>query len=147
MKAKLFLSAVYIVSSFAVQAQVRKIPAAVTEAFRNRYPHAENVEWRDKLSFFEADFDLNNNEMAAKFSTNGDWQGTERSIEFNDLPAAVKDGFSKSKCADWDVKIVTEIQTMAEPLQYRITVKKNSLQKKNLLFSSGGRLIKEGVAL
>lgn len=147
MKTKIVLSFLFIAASFAIHAQVRKIPAAVTEAFRNRYPHAINVEWKDKLSFFEADFELNNSEMAAKFSSAGDWQGTERNIEFDDIPASVKEGFEKSKCADWEVKNVTEIQTMAEPLQYRITVKKGGLQKKNLLFSSGGRLLKENIAL
>ena len=147
MTKKTFLFSAMLLFSISIIAQVRKIPAAVTEAFRNRYPHAVNVEWKDRLSCFEADFELNNSNMVTKFSTDGSWQSTERDIDFNDLPATVKDGFSKSKCADWEIKNITEVQTMAEPLQFKMIVKKGSLQKKSLLFASNGKLMKEGVAL
>ena len=147
MTKKTFLFSAMLLFSLSIIAQVRKIPATVTEAFRNRYPHAVNVEWKDKLSCFEADFELNNSNMVTKFSADGNWQSTERDIYFNDLPATVKDGFSKSKCADWQVKSIIEVQTMAEPLEYRLTVKKGSRQKKNLVFASNGKLIKEGVTL
>ncbi len=38
-------------------AQVRSVPASVTEAFKTKYPSASNVEWKDKLSAFVAVFD------------------------------------------------------------------------------------------
>lgn len=147
MSKKVLLSVFYISAVFILNAQVRKIPASVTEAFRNRYPHAINVAWKDKISCFEADFQLNSSEMSVKFSSDGIWQGTEREITFAKLSEIVKDGFFKSKYADWEVKNITEVQTMAEPIQYKLIVKKGSLQKKNLLFSASGKLIKDGITL
>ncbi len=40
MKFKLTLLLILLISGFA-QAQIRKIPAAVTEAFKARYPHVD----------------------------------------------------------------------------------------------------------
>lgn len=144
---KLFLSVACVALAAGVSAQMRKIPATVTEAFRNRYPHAVNVAWKDKISFFEADFQLNNSDMIAKFSSDGNWQSTEREMDLSALPQTVKDGFSKSKYADWTVQTVTEVQENTQPLQYKITVKKSGLQKKNLVFSAAGKLIKECIVL
>src|SRR5205809_695513 len=93
-------------------AQIREIPAAVTDAFKSRYPHAENVAWKDKLTYFEAGFNLNNKEMEGDFSKKGEWRSSEAKINFDDLQASVKDGFSKSKYADWTRGSVTEIQRM-----------------------------------
>ena len=52
-------------------AQIRKIPSQVTEALKAKYPTAEKVEWKDKLTFFEAAFVLNGSEMTAYFSNSG----------------------------------------------------------------------------
>lgn len=127
--------------------QIRKIPAEVTDAFAARYPHAERVSWRDKISFFEAEFILNGFEMRAGFGSKGDWQHTERKIKFTELPAAVADGFSKSRYTDWEKSSVVEIDASAEPVMYRILVKKNNVQKKYLFFSASGKLNREALTL
>ena len=73
-----------LVSSVATQAQLRKIPADVTEVFKTRYPHAERVSWKDKISSFQATFFLNETEMTANFGSEGDWERTERKIKFEE---------------------------------------------------------------
>ena len=128
-------------------AQIRKIPAEVTDAFAARYPHAEKVEWKDKLQYFEASFELNASQISADFSSKGVWQGSERTMNFDELPDEVKDGFAKSKYADWDKKSVTEVQELGKPLQYKITTAKTNLQKKNLFFDANGKLLKDNIAL
>ncbi|MEP6467348.1 MAG: PepSY-like domain-containing protein [Parafilimonas sp.] len=128
-------------------AQLRKIPADVTDAFTSRYPHATRVEWKDKLQYFEADFKLNGADITASFSSKGDWEGSERAISFDDLPDEVRDGFSKSKYADWKKNSMTETQELGKPLQYRISVQKSGIQKKNLYFDTNGKLLKESIAL
>lgn len=130
-----------------VLAQVRKVPASVTEAFKAKYPSASNVEWKDKLSGFTATFDNNGGHYDARFNNKAAWQYTEQSIEESALPASVKDGLAKSKWADWKVESVTKIELPGDKVQYRVQVVKSELQKKNLLFNSEGRLLKDNVTL
>jgi len=135
-----------LISGFA-EAQIRKIPAAVTEAFKARYPHAEKVVWKDEITSFEAQFTLNGFAMTADFNSKGEWQNSEKKIKFTDLPAAVNDGFKKSKYADWETTNIVEIDKNSESLQYRIEVKKSAVQKKYLFFDTNGRLIRDAITI
>ena len=128
-------------------AQFRKIPAEVTDAFKIRYPHAEKVEWKDKVSSFEAGFILNDFEMSANFSCKGEWERSEKKIKFADLPQEVADGFEKSKYTDWEKSSTIEIDESGEPLIYRVLIKKSGVQKKYLYFDTNGRLKKEALTL
>src|SRR5690606_35907422 len=85
-------------------AQIRKIPAAVTEAFEARYPDAQQVEWRDKLSAFTASFELKSVAYQASFNSGGEWLQTEHEVDADDLPDPVQDGFEKSRFADWNLE-------------------------------------------
>ena len=146
MKRSLLLLSFFSLVSLA-NAQLRKIPASVTDAFAARYPHATSVEWKDKLQYFEASFQLNGASISADFSSNGEWQNSERTMTYDQLPEEVKDGFQKSRYADWQKNSITEIQELGKPLQYRVVVQKSGLQKKNLYFDTNGRLMKENLAL
>jgi hypothetical protein len=128
-------------------AQLRKIPAEVTEALKSKYPEAASVAWKDKISAFSASFELNGEKYEARFSSKGDWQYTEKEIAENDLPAEVKDGLNKSKYADWQLRTVYNIDLPDNKLQFRIQVSKSDLQKKNLFFSSEGQLLKDNITL
>ena len=144
---KAFFFCLFFSVLFFANAQIRKIPAEVTDAFTARYPHATKVEWRDKLHYFEASFQLNGSSIMASFSSNGEWEGSERELDFNQLPDEVRDGFLKSKYADRQKKDIYELQELGKPLQYRISVQKSGIQKKNLYFDVNGRLLKEAMAL
>ena len=132
----------------ALSAQIRKIPASVTDAFKSRYPHAENVEWKDRLSYFEADFILNGATVSADFSNKGEWKSSESKSTYEALPATVKDGFSKSKYADWKTGSVAEIQEMGKGVKYKVYVEKNEpFQKKFLWFNANGKLVKDAIGI
>jgi len=129
-------------------AQVRKLPAEVTEAFRQKYPMAKNVEWRDRLSGFTAVFDLDNVHYEAKFTNKGFWQSTENKIVDADIPASVKDGFNKSKYAEeWTIKTAYKIALREDKTQYRLEIEKNDIQKKHLYFDPNGRLLRDNITL
>jgi hypothetical protein len=129
-------------------AQVRKLPAEVTEAFRQKYPMAKNVEWRDRLSGFTAVFDLDSAHYEAKFTNKGFWQSTENKIKEADIPAAVKDGFQKSKYAEeWTIKNAYKIALREDKTQYRLDIEKNDIQKKHLFFEPSGRLLRDNITL
>lgn len=130
-----------------VLAQVRSVPATVTEAFKNKYPNASNVEWKDKLSGFNAIFDNNGSHLEARFNNKAVWQYTEEKVGEAGLPEAVKDGYAKSKWAEWKIENVTKIELPGNKVQYRVLVVKSDLQKKNLLFNSEGRLLKDNITL
>jgi len=144
---KKILLFLFLAAGISTQAQIRKIPAAVTESFKSKYPHAANVEWKDKLTAFVANFDEGSAKFEAKFSTKGEWQQTDHATTEADLPAAVKDGLSKSKYADWKANEFYTRDLPGNKTQYRISVEKSDLQKKNLLFSSEGQLLKDSMTL
>ena len=133
-------------------AQFRKIPADVTSALKDKFPNAQKVEWKDKLSYFEANFEDNGVPTTADFSSKGEWQQTERGLTWNDTPDAVKDGFKKSKysdSSDWKMgETVTKIVKSDNSTHYRIYVDKvGGIQKKYLYFDPIGQLEKESFTL
>ncbi len=127
--------------------QVRKIPASVTGAFKEKYPHATNVEWRDKVTGFAATFDENGKHREAKFNSKGVWEETEVMINEEEMPGAVKGGLEKSKYSDWEVKKVRRIEMPGDVVQFKVEVEKSDIQKKNLLFSSDGKLLKDNITI
>lgn len=128
-------------------AQIRKIPAEVTNAFTAKYPNASSVEWRDKLSKYTASYQLDSGSYVATFSNKGEWESTEEGIEAEELPEAVNEGFDKSKYTDWEKNQVTRIELPNDEIQYRIEIKKGDIKKRNLYFSSEGRLLKDKLTL
>ncbi|MBO9564137.1 MAG: PepSY-like domain-containing protein [Niastella sp.] len=148
---KSIITSLILVLTFALTnnalAQVRSVPATVTEAFKSKYPSASNVEWKDKLSGFTATFDNNGGHYEARFNNKAAWQYTEEKVGEAGLPAAVKDGYAKSKWAEWKIESVTKIELPGDKVQYRVLVVKSDLQKKNLLFNSEGRLLKDNITL
>lgn len=132
---------------FTANAQIRKIPAEVTNSFSEKYGEAKNVEWKDKLSNFAATFELNGDKYEAKFNKKGEWINTEKELDVNDLPDNVKDGLAKSKYADWELKSLYKIDLPDDKTQYRVHVVKTSVQQKNLLFNSAGKLLKDNLTL
>jgi hypothetical protein len=128
-------------------AQIRKIPAEVTESFKQKYAAASNVSWKDRLSSFVAEFELEGKKHAAYFDDDGAWKQTDVLIGESDLPAAVNDGFQKSKYTDWTIDRVERIDSPEGQARYRVQVKKGDIRKKNLLFNSEGRMIKDKLTI
>lgn len=124
-------------------AQIRKIPAEVTGSFTEKYPNATTVEWRDKLTSFSASFNLDGTDYVATFSNKGVWENTEQGFDKEALPQQVQDGFEKSRYADWEVIQVNKIDMPDDVVQYKITVGKGDINKRNLYFNSKGRMLKD----
>ncbi|HWB94826.1 MAG TPA: PepSY-like domain-containing protein [Puia sp.] len=149
---KTFFVLLSFVALFAVNhadAQFRSLPGAVTDSFKVKYPAAKDVSWSDKVSAFQATFTQGGDRMVARFSKDGQWQSSTKTIAKDALPAAVRDGLSKSKYAgaEWEIRFVTVKYLPGEVTQYIVQVQKSDIQKKNLTFSSGGRLLKDSNTL
>lgn len=133
--------------ALAATAQIRKIPAAVTESFKQKYGAATNVEWKDRLTSYVATFEHDGKKHDAYFDDDGAWKQTETIIDQDDLPAAVNEGFQKSKYTDWSIDRVEKIDKPDNTIEYRLQIKKGDIRKKNLLFNSEGRLLKDKITV
>jgi hypothetical protein len=133
-------------TSIQVSAQLRKIPAEVTDAFKDKFPDAANVEWKDKLTGFEANFKIADGSYEARFNNKGEWQETEKIMEPASIPAAVKDGYDKSKYTAWELKELSYLEKK-DTTYYRVLVRKNEFEKKYLFFDDKGKLLKEQITL
>jgi hypothetical protein len=115
-------------------AQIRKIPAAVTESFSEKFPNAKNIQWGDRITVFEATFNMNDHKYQASFNSDGDWKKTEKFLNDDEVPSTVKDGLSKSKYSDWEIKANVEVTQDDDSLQYRLFAKKKRSSEKVLIF-------------
>jgi hypothetical protein len=129
--------------SFTASAQIGSIPSAVTDSFKVRYPNAIRVSWKDKITVYLATFSLDNADQEARFNRKGEWQSTEKTMKQSDLPADVKDGLDKSLYWDWKVEDVYVRYIPGNTTQYHLVVNGGGLQKRNLIFSNEGRMIKD----
>ncbi|RXK83092.1 PepSY-like domain-containing protein [Filimonas effusa] len=131
-----------------VMGQIRKMPSEVTNAFKEMFPKAENVSWKDNLTSWHAEFTNGGVETHAWFTSKGEWKETNKMMAFEALPEAVKDGLEKSKYHEWTPGEVAEVTKKDKSLQYRIYVEKSSLvQKKYLYFNAKGQLQREAQTL
>jgi hypothetical protein len=150
MKKRAYISGLILLLTFFATnsfAQIRKIPAEVTNAFTEKYPNAKSVEWRDKLSGFTATFSQDSTNYMASFNNKGEWEYTEESIDEEELPEVVKDGFDKSRYHDWNVNLVSRIEMPNDEVQYKLEVGKGDIKKRNLYFNSEGRMLKDKLTL
>lgn len=145
--ARMFFLAGFILVSIFSLAQVREIPESVKETFSSQYPEAENVTYEDNLVSVQIHFQLNGEKMIAAYNNKGRWKDTEKDWSFDQLPETVKDGFQKSKYADWKVTETKIIYRPGGTDRYRIKAEKNDIQKKHVFFNSAGRLVDDSITL
>lgn len=147
MKRIILLSISAMLISIVTFAQMRSIPGEVTEAFKEKFPDAKLVSWKDNLANFEADFTDNGYTYEVKFNSKGEWLETAKKVEFKELNEDIKDGFQKSKYNEWEVRGVKEITAKDKELVYRILIRKSGVEKKYLFYNKSGQLKKEALAL
>lgn len=145
--ARLLIITIFTLFSSMAFSQVREIPQEVKETFTNQYPQAEDVNYEDNLVSVHVIFTQNGERMVAYYSNKGKWKETEKDWTFEKSPEEVKDGFKKSKYAEWKVVDTKIIYRPGGSDRYKIKVEKNDLQKKNLYFNKAGRLTEEAITL
>ncbi len=144
---RIVIAAVTILLGVTAMAQVREIPKIVEETFANQYPSAEDVDFKDQLLKVEVHFTWKGEKMMATYTNKGLWKGTEKDLDFEKLAEEVKDGFEKSKFADWEVTETAVLYLPGGSEQYRFRVRKSDVQKKYLFFNKSGRLLREAITL
>lgn len=153
MKKLLYLTLIFgaLFTAAGAQAQFGSIPGLVTDSFKVKYPNANTVNWSSKIGgTYQATFTLDKEKHTAKFNKKGEWQNTTKEISKEAMPAPLKDGLAKSKYADsteWEIRSVTVRYLPGSITQYIILIAKNDIQKRSLLFSKDGQLMKDGNTL
>lgn len=145
---RIFILFVALVLAFSSFAQIRRTPAAVTDAFEKQYPNASKVQYEDNLINVQVHFVTDSGKMTAKYNSDGEWKETEKELNYDLLPKDVKTGFEKSKYSvDWKVTETVIIYMPRNEIRYRLKVEKNDLQKKYLFFDKNGRLIRDSLTI
>lgn len=125
-------------------AQLIKVPDLVKQAFDKQYPDAKEVDWKGGLDYHTVTFKLSDKKYKATYTKDGNWNATETTIAFEELPKSVQLSFGASNYKAWTVKEVAEIvKPRAEANEYKVTVQKSAINKKILMFDAKGRLYEE----
>lgn len=146
-KFSILIAVIVITFSFSAGAQIREIPKEVTKVFANQYPKASNIDYKDQLISVDVHFTQDGEQMIASYSNKGLWKGSEKTWSYEKLSEMIKDGFQKSKYADWEVKETAVVYMADGSERYRLKVEKNEIQKKYLYFNPKGRLIRDSITL
>lgn len=113
----------------------------IQEAFINKYPNAQRVEWEKKYDHYVADFYLDGIEREAWINSQGEWVMTESDIRFNDLPEAIQTAFQASEYKTWKVDDVDLLERVEMDPVYVIEVEQGK-QEFDLYYAEDGTLIK-----
>lgn len=140
---------IFIVSCWmnTTSAQVTKVPPTAKENFIRQYPAATDAVWYNDIVEVNVRFELDGKKMSALYSNKGIWKNTLQDATYEQLPAAIIDGFNKSKYVE---RSVTETKIAFYPgnvTLYRIKAEKNDIEKKYLFFNEKGRLVRDALTL
>ena len=118
-------------------------PSNITEALKQVYPAAQNVEWEMKGAYYVADCWVSNDELEVWFDANANWVMTENELNSIDqLVPAVYTAFMDSKYNAWVVTDVYVLTFPQNPMESVIQVKQGS-QRYALYFLQEGGLLHE----
>ena len=117
--------------------------ANITEALKQLYPNAQNVEWEMKGDYYVADCWVTGDELDVWFDANANWVMTENELDSIDqLVPAVYTGFRNSNYSSWVVTDVFVLTYPQHPTESVIQVKQGNLRFA-LYFSQEGGLLHE----
>lgn len=138
-----------LVVAFCAPSQAQKlkadqVPAAVTNAFKSKYPAIEKVKWEieDEVNY-EGEFKLDGKETSVKFDKSGNWLETETEMKVADLPKAVKDGLNKS-FAGYKVLEAEHVEVPDNKTFYEVKIERGPEQM-DVKVSSAGEIIDKEV--
>lgn len=144
MKAKivciLFLLVIAADTMFASGAGIKpKVPQAVLDAFKAKYPLVKDIEWEKEGDNYEAEFEMGKSEYEASFTATGQWLETEQEVGVEDLPAAVYTAFNTAYPNAKKVEI-EKIETHNQVIKYKFEFKEGR-KKKEVVYDSKGELM------
>jgi len=132
---------IYLFGISSADAQVVDVPNKAKEHFFKKYPDAKNADWNNNVVSYAAKFKKGSNTYRAYYHMDGTWDYTEEYLDVSQLPAAVKESFSKSRYADWKVNSYNAIESNKGKNSYQIQVEKG-IEKTAIYFDKNGKEVK-----
>ena len=133
----LFLTSI----SYSQKIDESRIPDTVKNSFYCKFPNAGSVKWgKESKSVYEAEFKLNDTDMSANFSEEGEWLETETEIQVTSLPQAVTDAVNRDY-KDARITGASRIERPDNKIIYEADIKYNH-HKKEVLYDEQGNAAK-----
>ena len=111
-------------TSFAQKIANEKVPAAVKEGFKAKFPSVTKSTWEmESASEYEADFKLKDKKYSAKFDKSGHWIETETEISVAALPKVVSETIAK-QFPDFKIKEAEKAETSNLGTLYEVKIQK-----------------------
>jgi hypothetical protein len=118
-----------------------KIPAAITSAFKSKYPGATNTSWSMQGKNYKADFKVNAAHETALFNSSGGWIKTDTDISAVELPEAVRQTITK-QFAGYNIQEASRMENSDHGNGYEVALEKGK-EKKDVVLSSKGTVISQ----
>ncbi|MEP6646250.1 MAG: PepSY-like domain-containing protein [Saprospiraceae bacterium] len=117
-----------------------KVPAAVTSAFKSRFPAVTKVSWEmEDAKEYEANFKQNGEEASASFDLKGVWMETEMEMENSDLPASIKTTLDK-EFAGYKLKELNKVENVKDGHVYEAVIEKGE-ENWEVVFTAAGKVV------
>lgn len=128
--------------SFAQKMREKDIPAAVTSAFKTKFPDATKASWeKEGTSDYEVSFKLNGKEISANFDDAGKWLETETEIKISDLPVAVKKALKKD-FTDFKIEETSKIENVKDGNYFEVEME-NDEATFDVMFTVDGIVLRK----
>ncbi|MFA6923412.1 MAG: hypothetical protein WC223_04075 [Bacteroidales bacterium] len=119
-----------------------KVPKNILQTFKEKYPTATSAKWSKTKKTYNVKFKIDNFKCFTAYNTaDGKCDGATIGMSFDNLPAAVKEGFKKSEFKDCPIKEVMASSTNMETLYY-LYLKCDKKDKPYIAFTPAGELKK-----
>ena len=114
-----------------------KVPSAVKDAFKSKFPNAQNTAWElERKDVYEVNFINGKNKQAAQFDKAGKWEKTELEIEVSQLPKPVSESLSKAY-PGYKITECEKIETTKYKEAYELDIVKGASKLEVQLLPSG----------
>jgi hypothetical protein len=117
-----------------------QVPAAVTSAFKSRFPSITKATWEmENANEYEAAFKLNGGEASANFDNTGKWLKTETEIKVSALPAPVQKAISKD-FAGFKINEATKVESAKYGSSFEAEIEKGK-ETFDVLYAADGKML------
>ena len=133
-------------SLIAQKVSADKVPAAVMNAFKAKFPKAVSASWEiEKKDVYEVNFTDGKQKESAQFEKSGTWQKTEIGITTAELPTAVAAAFSKA-FPGYKITEAERAETPANKLIYELEAVKGTINAEVQLLPNGEIIARENIS-
>ena len=101
------------------------VPAAVNQAFANKFPDATDIHYQMENKDYEINFKFNGVETSANFDPTGKWLETETGLKQSELPKEVIASISKN-FAGFKLSEIGKVETPSHGVSYEMDLKKGN---------------------